>query len=68
MERMERDRITKRVYVRECADSHTVGRLQKKWIDTVFKEKEVWMSGKQGEFSRIGVKGNIWGVAQGMNP
>ena len=30
VERMERDRITKRVYVGECA-----GRPRKRWIDTV---------------------------------
>ena len=35
MERMEGDRITKRVYIGECADSFSVGRPQKKWIDTV---------------------------------
>ena len=31
---MENDRIAKRVYVGECASS-SVGRLQKRWIDTV---------------------------------
>ena len=34
---LERDRIAKRVYVRECAGSCSVGRPQKRWIDT---EKE----------------------------
>ena len=33
----ERDRIVKRVYVGKCAGSHSVGRSQKRWIDT---EKE----------------------------
>ena len=42
VERMERDRITKKDYVGECAGSHSVARLRKIW-------KEVWMSGKQGE-------------------
>ena len=30
VERMERDRIAKRVYVGECAGSHSVDRLQKR--------------------------------------
>ena len=32
---MENNRIAKRVYVRECSVSCSVGRLQKRWIDTV---------------------------------
>ena len=32
---MERDRIDKRVYVGECAGSHSVVRPWKRWIDTV---------------------------------
>ena len=32
---MESDSITKRVYVGEYAGSHSVGRLQKRWIDTM---------------------------------
>ena len=35
LERMERDRIAKRVYVQEYAGSCSVGSLQKRWIDTV---------------------------------
>ena len=35
VERMENDRITKRVYVGECAGSCSVGRPWKRWIDTV---------------------------------
>ena len=31
---MERDRIAKRVYVGECAGSHSVDRPRKRWIDT----------------------------------
>ena len=77
VERMEKDRIAKRVYVGECAGSYSVGRPRKRWIDTmkVFKQKKkgVWMSGKQGEWSRIGVnggglEGSAGGIAQGMNP
>ena len=35
VERMERDRIAKKVYVGECAGSRSVGRPQKRWTDTV---------------------------------
>ena len=35
MERMENDRIAKRVYVGECAGSCSVVRPPKSWIDTV---------------------------------
>ena len=35
VERMERDRISKRVYVGEYAGSRSVGRPRKRWIDTV---------------------------------
>ena len=35
VERMERDRITNRVYVGECADCHSVGRPWNRWTDTV---------------------------------
>ena len=33
--RIENDRIAKRAYVGECTSSYSVGRLQKRWIDTV---------------------------------
>ena len=35
VERMENDRIAKRVYVRDCAGSRSVGRPRKRMIDTV---------------------------------
>ena len=35
MERIERDKITKRVYVGECVGSYSFGRPWKRWIDTV---------------------------------
>ena len=35
MERIENDRIVKRVYVGECAGSRSVGRPRKRWIDTM---------------------------------
>ena len=33
VERMENDRIAKKVYVGECARSRSVGRPRKRWID-----------------------------------
>ena len=35
VERMERDRIAKRLYVGECAGSRSVDRARKRWTDTV---------------------------------
>ena len=35
VEKRERDRIDKRVYVGECAGSCSVGRPRKRWIDNV---------------------------------
>ena len=35
VERKERDRIGKRVYVGECAATRSVGRTRKRWIDSV---------------------------------
>ena len=37
VERREMDRISKRVYVGECAGSRSVGRSRKSWID-ILKE------------------------------
>ena len=54
-ERREKDRIAKRVYVAEYVGNRSVGRPLKRWIDTVMdcvRKKEVWMSGKQGEWCR----------------
>ena len=39
VKRMEKDRIAKRVYGGECADSHSVGGPRNRWINTV-KDKE----------------------------
>ena len=42
MERIENDRIPRRLYVGECAGSHSVGRPRKRWHETVkecFKKK-----------------------------
>ena len=35
MERMEIDKIAKRVYVGDCTGSRSVGSPRKKWIDAV---------------------------------
>ena len=35
VERLENDRIAKRVYVGECAGNHSVSRQQKSWIYTM---------------------------------
>ena len=35
--RMERDRTAKKVYVGECAGTHSVDRPRKRWIDTVME-------------------------------
>ena len=53
----------RRVYVGEFAGSRSVDRPQKRWIDTMkmFKE-EVWMSGNQKEWCRIGV--NVGGFVR----
>ena len=76
VERMERDRIAKRVYVGECAGSRSEGRPRKRWIDTV-KEclKKRGLDIRQAKRMvqdrsewRGFVRENAWGVARGMNP
>ena len=73
---MESDRTAKRVYVGECAGIRSVGRPRKRWNDTgkdylinrglaVMKARRVVRG--RGEWWWI-VRGNAWGVAQGMNP
>ena len=51
-----------RVYIGVCAGSRSVGRLRKKWTDTVKEclREEVWMTGKQEEWNRIGVNGGCF--------
>ena len=76
MERMENDRIAKRVYVGKCAGSCLVGRPWKRWTDTT-KDclKKRGLNVRQARrmvHDRIiwqgFVRGNAWGVARGMNP
>ena len=72
---MERDSIAKIVYVGECAGSHSVGRLWKRWIDIVKEclEKRGLDIGQarrmvQDRSEWLGfVRGNTWGIASGMN-
>ena len=76
VERMERDRITKRDYVGECDGRRSVGRPWKRWIDTV-KEylKKRGLNVRQprrmvqdrSEWQGF-VRGNAWGIVGGMNP
>ena len=60
MERMENNKIARRVYVGKCAGSPPVDRLEKSWINTVkeyLKKKKVWLSGKQGKWCVIRMNG-----------
>ena len=76
MERVERDRIAKRVYVEECAGSRSVGRPRKRWIDTMkecLRRRDLdvrqarRMVQDKGEWWGF-VRGSAWGIALGMNP
>ena len=68
VERMESDKI-------ECAGSHSVGRLRKRWIDTVkdcLKKRGLYVRQARGmvhnkSVCRGFVRGNAWGIARGMN-
>ena len=72
-ERMENDRIAKRIYVGEGAGIRSVGCPQKKWIDTIkgYLRKRglnIRQTRKMVQDKRNGerfVMGNAWGVALG---
>ena len=76
MERMENERIAKRVYVGECAGSRSLDRPRKRWIDSVkdclkksgldFTQARITVN-NSSVWQRF-VRGNAWGVARGMNP
>ena len=76
LERIENDRTAKGVYVGECAGGRFVGRPRKRWIDTVkncmkkrsFDVRQAKRMVHYRSVWRWFVKGNIWGVVQGMNP
>ena len=74
VERIERERIVKRVYVGECDGSGSEGRPWKRWIDTVkecLRKKGLdirqarRMIQDWSEWQRF-VRNNAWGVAWGM--
>ena len=70
---MVQDRIAKRVYVGECAGSHSVGRPWKRWIDTMkecLKKRglDVRQAKRMVQDRSEFVRGSAWGVAWGMNP
>ena len=76
VERMERDRIAKRVYIEECAGSRSVDRPRKRLIDTMKEclrkrgldvRQARRMIQDMNEWRKF-VKGNAWGVARDMNP
>ena len=75
VEGMERDRITKRVYVRECVDSRSMGSPWKRWIDTVkeclrkrgLEVRQTKRMVQDRSKCRGFVRGNARGIAQGMN-
>ena len=74
--RMEKDRTAMRVYVGECAGSRSVGRLRKRWNETMkdcLKKKGMDVTQARRTVHdrsewRGFVKGNTLGVARGMNP
>ena len=75
VERMENDRIVKRIYVGECLVSLSVGRPRKKWADTMKDCLKKGLDVRQTR--RIVHDRNIWrgfvrgiarGTAWGMNP
>ena len=76
MERMEKERIAKKVYVGECAGSCSVGMLREIWIDTVkdcLRKRGLdirqarRMVQDRSEWWGF-VRGSTWGIAHGMNP
>ena len=72
VERMERERIGKRVYVGECAGSRSVSSPRKRWIDTL-KEclKKIGLNVRRARRmvqDRSEWRGSAWGVARHMNP
>ena len=76
VERMENNRIAKRVYVDECAGSRSVGRPQKRWINTLkdcLKKRglDVRQAGKivhDRSVWRGFVRWNAWDIAGGDEP
>ena len=73
---MKNDRITKWIYVGECAGNRSVGRAWKRGIDTVkyclkkrdLDVRQVRIIVHDRSVWRGLVRGNAWGFALGMNP
>ena len=73
---MENDKIAKRVNVEICVGSPLIGRLRKRWIDSLNDCLKKWglnvgqprrMVYDRDEWRGF-VRGNFWGIARGMNP
>ena len=65
MERIENDRIAKRVYVGEYACSCSLGRLSKQWINTVKNcLKERGLDVRLGR-KMVHDRNEWWGVCEG---
>ena len=76
VERVEKGRIAKRIFVGECAGIRSVGMPRKRWIDTMkecLKKRGLdvrqarRMVQDRSEWWGF-VMGNAWGVTRGMNP
>ena len=76
IERMEKERIAKRVYVGECVGNRLVDRPRKRWIDSVNKclqRRSLNVGQARGmvydmnEWQEF-VWWNAWGIAWGVNP
>ena len=74
-EKMKKDKISKRVYVGECASSRSVGRPRKRWIDTVkecFRKRVLdvrqarRMVQDKSEWRGL-VRESAWGIARRVN-
>ena len=71
MERMEKDRIAKRVYVGECAGSRSAGRPRKRWIDTLTNCLRKRCLDVRQARRMVHNRSNWWGFkgeCMGMNP
>ena len=76
MERMEKDRIARKLYVGECDGRHSVGRPRKMWIDTVkdcLRKRGLdirqarRMVQDRCEWQGF-LRSSAWGMSWGMNP
>ena len=69
MERMENDRIAKKVYVGECAGSHSVDSRGRGGLKDCLKKRGLDVRQARRVVHNMGfMRGNAWGIAWGMNP